>query len=176
MMHQRETASRTHKAKMERLFQAGDADGDGCLCREEFLELTQNAEVKIWLLSMGLDAADGDALFDLIDANGDGRLSVCELVEGVSKLKGGARSLDLLSCLRRQDKLYQRLLGIQPGMAPASASACKDVACIAIAADKDGADDISGDPKQVPVPDASCRGTGPESIRAPSLCQMSTEE
>jgi hypothetical protein len=114
MMHQKEKATRTHRIKMERLFRAGDASGDGYLNKEEFLQLTQNAEVKMWLLSMGLDVGDGNSLFDFIDGNGDGSLSIVEVIEGVSKLKGAARSLDLLMCLKRQEDLYRDLQDIIP--------------------------------------------------------------
>ena len=114
MMHQRESAARTHRRKMERLFQAGDESGDGYLCKDEWLNLTQNPEVKMWLSSMGLDAGDGEALFDFIDVDKDDKLSIVEVIEGVSKLKGTARSLDLLMCGKRQDELYQDLRDLHP--------------------------------------------------------------
>lgn len=68
----------------------------------------------MWLSSMGLDTEDGDALFGLIDVDKDDRLSIAEVIEGVSKLKGAARSLDLLMCGKKQEELYQDLRDIHP--------------------------------------------------------------
>ncbi|CAK0907089.1 unnamed protein product [Prorocentrum cordatum] len=114
MMHQKESSTRTHKIKMRKLFEAGDTSGDGKLDKEEFLELTQNSEVKMWLSSMGLDASDGEALYDFMDTDKNGDVSVKELIDGVSKLKGAARSLDLHMCLKRQDELHQALRSMHP--------------------------------------------------------------
>jgi len=114
MMHQKESAARTHMVKMERLFKAGDASGDGYLDIEEFMILMQNVEVKTWLSSMGLDAGDGELMFEFMDADNDSKVSLAELAEGVSKLKGAARSLDLQMCLKRQDDLFQALRVIHP--------------------------------------------------------------
>jgi len=114
MMHQKESAARVHMTKMRRLFEAGDASGDGQLDKNEFLKLMNNVEVKTWLSSMGLDAGDGDALFEFMDKDKDRNVSAAELVEGVSKLKGAARSLDLMMCLERQEQLYRALRDVHP--------------------------------------------------------------
>mmetsp|Transcript_12256 Transcript_12256/g.34333 ORF Transcript_12256/g.34333 Transcript_12256/m.34333 type:complete len:157 (-) Transcript_12256:97-567(-) len=114
MMHQKESAARTHLIKMERLFKAGDASGDGFLDIDEFMTLMQNGEVKTWLSSMGLDAGDGEVLFEFMDVDRDSKVSLAELVDGVSKLKGAARSLDLQMCLKRQEDMFQVLREIHP--------------------------------------------------------------
>jgi Ca2+-binding EF-hand superfamily protein len=114
MMHEKEWSQKTHKKKMTRLFLAGDASGDGQLDKKEFLALMKNQEVKMWLDSMGLDAADGEALFEYMDKDKNNNIDAAELVEGVSKLKGAARSLDLLMCLHRQQEMFQILQDVLP--------------------------------------------------------------
>ena len=55
---------------------------------------------------MDLDAADGDGLYDLIlDADKDGDLTMDELIRGVARLKGQARSYDLQMLLRQMNFL-----------------------------------------------------------------------
>merc|ERR1712232_1527438 len=80
-----------------------DGGGDGQISKDEFVSLVEDASVKMWLSSMDLDAGDGAKLFDLLDESNDGQLSYDELVKGVSKLKGVARSIDLntLMCDQR---------------------------------------------------------------------------
>merc|ERR1719424_402599 len=99
---------------MTRLFLAGDASGDGQMDKKEFLVLMKNPEVKMWLASMGLDAADGEALFEFMDKDKNNNIDAMELVEGVSKLKGAARSLDLLMCLHRQEEMFVILQDVLP--------------------------------------------------------------
>mmetsp|Transcript_23047 Transcript_23047/g.64332 ORF Transcript_23047/g.64332 Transcript_23047/m.64332 type:complete len:516 (+) Transcript_23047:2-1549(+) len=114
MMHQKEWSQKTHRKKMQRLFLAGDASGDGQLDKKEFLVLMKNPEVKMWLASMGLEAADGEALFEFMDKDKNNNIDAAELVEGVSRLKGSARSLDLLMCLHRQQEMFQALQDVLP--------------------------------------------------------------
>jgi hypothetical protein len=111
MMHEKEWQQKAHRRKMHRLFEAGDASGDGFLDRKEFLALLDHAEVRIWLASMDLDPSDGDALFSFMDRDNDHKVNATELIEGVSKLKGPARSLDLLMLMHRQDELFR--LGLE---------------------------------------------------------------
>merc|ERR1711957_558612 len=54
------------------------------------------------MASMDLDVADAEMVFELVDADGDGRLTAEELVAGVSRLMGDARNLDLLVLMREQ--------------------------------------------------------------------------
>jgi len=107
MMHEKDWQQKTHSRKMRRLFEAGDASGDGYLDRKEFLALLDHAEARIWLSSMDLDPSDGDALFSFMDRDNDHKVSAAELIDGVTKLRGPARSLDLLMMMHRQDELFR---------------------------------------------------------------------
>ncbi|CAK0839410.1 unnamed protein product [Prorocentrum cordatum] len=186
---QKESSTRTHNIKMQKLFEAGDTSGDGKLDKEEFLELTQNDEVKTWLSSMGLDASDGEALYDFMDVDKTGDVSVKELIDGVSKLKGAARSLDLHMCLKRQDELHQTLRDMHPeigqrlkdrrGLAFASDRASADCGASAAAPEpqspctviSDASEDGGVnplDPHQLSLPDA------PRMLTIPQPCRMTS--
>jgi hypothetical protein len=94
MVLEREKEVQTHLKKMSRLISMADSSGEGKVDKDEFMTIVQDKEVKHWLAAQGLDTSDAGNLFKLMD-DGSGDLSAAELVRGVSKLKGAARSLDL---------------------------------------------------------------------------------
>lgn len=95
MVREKQRAMRAHLAKMSLLFEEADTSGDGRLDLEEFKNILDDYEIKIWLAAMDLDVSDVEELFHLLDDGGDGRLSAEELVRGVAKLRGAARAMDL---------------------------------------------------------------------------------
>mmetsp|Transcript_73397 Transcript_73397/g.198475 ORF Transcript_73397/g.198475 Transcript_73397/m.198475 type:complete len:110 (+) Transcript_73397:1-330(+) len=81
---------------MEALFKRADRNGDGCLGRHEFAFILTNPLIRMWLASMNLDVSDTKLLFDLIDSeHPDGKITSDELISGVARLRGPARSLDV---------------------------------------------------------------------------------
>jgi len=102
MMRQKERSSNLHEMKMRQLFLEADNDGDGFVSADEWRELVSHPAVQLWLGSMDLDAADADGLYELIhDLDQDGDLTMDELIRGVARLKGTARSYDLQMLLRQ---------------------------------------------------------------------------
>merc|ERR1719329_309691 len=93
---------------MKLLFEATDTSGDGLLSIDEFREILYNPWVKTWLSAMEISTDDVDVLFDLV-AEDDGRIDPAELVHGVSKLKGTARSMDLLAGNRDMKHHFQKI-------------------------------------------------------------------
>lgn len=83
-----------HLATMERLFSAADRQGRGALSFSDFRALLADPFVQDWLSSYELSTGDVEKLFYMMD-DGDGKLTAEELLSGVSKLKGAARSLDV---------------------------------------------------------------------------------
>lgn len=108
MMRQKQRSMKTHAKKMGMLFKQADPGSTGRVDQDTFRSLMSNAAVKVWLASMELDASDADKLFRLLD-DGDGLLSADELVQGVARLKGHARSIDLFA-LTYEQKILQRTL------------------------------------------------------------------
>jgi len=98
MVSQKERAINNHTTKMSRLFMAADQDGNGVLDKEEFKDMVVDPIVRQWLASMDCDvslfARDSDMLFNLV-SGGDGQLTAEQLVKGVARMQGVARSIDL---------------------------------------------------------------------------------
>merc|ERR1712217_213618 len=85
---------------MERLFKDADTSHDNFIDREELKVILQIPKVKMWLAAMELEVSDPGQLFDFLD-DGDGGITVEELISGVARLKGAARSFDLMALTRR---------------------------------------------------------------------------
>jgi len=99
MLLHRERAIKTHTRKMRALFEHLDDDGDGSVTLDEFQGVSDDPSMRTWLSAMDLEVWDVESMFRLIDADGSGRLTAQELVLGVSRFKGQARSIDLNTLL-----------------------------------------------------------------------------
>merc|ERR1719291_875088 len=66
-----------------------------------FEQVLQSPVMRLWLKAMDYDTCDASLLFYLIDKDGDGVLTVDELIEGMASLKGGARNIDVKLLMRQ---------------------------------------------------------------------------
>jgi len=96
MVRQKSRAASMMRKKMTLLFEALDAGGDGHISQEEFETIGHVPEVKTWLSSMDIETDDLPALFVLIDEDSSGEITIDELVSRVPRIKGAARSIDVL--------------------------------------------------------------------------------
>jgi len=117
MIMQKERATRKHVQNMELFFQEADADGDGYIKMEEFKEMVADRRVKLWLAAMEIEMHDVEEVFDLLD-DGDGMISMSELVRGFGRIKGTAKCLDmnivLQAILRIEQKIHAMEFGPEP--------------------------------------------------------------
>lgn len=112
MIQKRNRLLQTHKKKMKRFFNLADKSKNGSIDMEEFKKMTEHKEVSAWLASMELDVSDPKKLFNLIDSvKRDGTVSLEELIYGVGRLKGPARSLDVACLMEELKDLKTLLLG-----------------------------------------------------------------
>merc|ERR1712137_1199086 len=94
MIVQKRRAMLKHEAKMKHLMSKADTSGDGLVSLEEFRKLFRDKQLKMWLAAQDIEVQDAGLLFDLID-DGDGELSCSELIHGMARLRGAAKSIDL---------------------------------------------------------------------------------
>jgi len=113
MMRQTDLKRQTHEKKISALFEVADTGGEGLLCKADFCEALQNQKVRSWLAAQELDVTIGaPIMFDLL-GGGKPELTVEDLVDGIARLKGTARSVDLSNLMfshrAHQDRLEVEL-------------------------------------------------------------------
>jgi len=97
MLMSNERARKTHAAKICDFFKYADKSKDGFLDFDEFSQVIEEDEVRNWLAAMELNIADVHGFYHLLDKEHDGKISLEELLNGVGRLKGSARSYDVVN-------------------------------------------------------------------------------
>merc|ERR1712070_555720 len=96
---------------MQELFNGLDSSGDGKVNLKEFRMLAKFPQVKSWLASMEIRAEDLDIMFQLMDGDGSGHITFEEMLDGMERLKGHARSVDLFALMRAQQQQMLKEVG-----------------------------------------------------------------
>lgn len=123
MVRQKAKSASLHAKNMKHLFEALDSSGDGTVSRREFKNLSQFPTVKTWLASMEFETDDLDTVFDLIDQDNSDSITFEEMMNGVTRLKGGARSIDLLTFQRHHRLHVAKTLHAHPKASASQARA-----------------------------------------------------
>merc|ERR1712137_1292333 len=100
MVLQKKRQTAKMKAKMDDFMARTDLSGDQKIQKDEFMAILENKWIRTWLSSMDMEVSDGDLLFEMTD-NGDGEVTADELFNGFGRLKGAARSIDLIGLTYR---------------------------------------------------------------------------
>jgi len=95
------------KAKLTALFNEADKSDDGFLDEKELEWLLEHPNVKVWMSALGLDVRSGVELFELLD-DGDGLVSQFEFLDGITRLRGSARSQDLFILMRSINNIQEQ--------------------------------------------------------------------
>merc|ERR1740130_2353154 len=93
---------------MHALFLVLDKGGNGFLTREQFQEVGKDPRIMHLLSAMELEIRDADLVYDLTD-DGDHHLSAKEMVYGFSRLKGNARSIDIMALIAMVRKAMAKI-------------------------------------------------------------------
>jgi hypothetical protein len=98
---------------LREIFELADKDGNGSLTIDEFRTAIRQPDVERKLKLIELPVADAEELFEILDHDGSGELSVDEFIGGCVRLKGTARSKDLLGVQVNVQCLADRLETIE---------------------------------------------------------------
>lgn len=104
MVHETRSLTHTITEKLAAVFQALNMNGDGMLTEETFMLIVSNPDIKAWLATLELDVHDVRGLFALLQ-EGEGLLSYEKFLQGILRLKGQARSLDVISIYYQCDRI-----------------------------------------------------------------------
>lgn len=102
-------------AKLKIFFEEADQSGDGMMDRTEFEAMLKNPKVRMWFRSLDLHVHEYVSLFNLLD-NGSGFISLEEFLDGVGRLKGQARSLDVLAVVLEIKKIRHHIVAIHKSL------------------------------------------------------------
>jgi len=92
------------------IYKEMDGDFNGVLTKTEFTGgLLNNTEVRTHLKKLNINLEDAEDLFDLMDYNGNGEISLEEFTNGCMKARGSAKAKDLLSLTCKMGKFSERL-------------------------------------------------------------------
>ncbi|CAE7676036.1 Scn11a [Symbiodinium pilosum] len=85
-------------SRLEDIFLEADDDGNGVITRAEMDRAVSNPVVLHYLSILEIEVHEVEPLFDLLD-DGDGQVTIKEFCQGIMRLKGQARSLDVISIM-----------------------------------------------------------------------------
>mmetsp|Transcript_111376 Transcript_111376/g.315295 ORF Transcript_111376/g.315295 Transcript_111376/m.315295 type:complete len:540 (+) Transcript_111376:84-1703(+) len=104
-----ERTRREELESIQEIFILSDKSNTGHLNLQAFMEACQYREVQSRMKQLELPVADAAKLFTVIDGDGSRSLSIAEFIKGCTKLKGSAKSKDLLAVQAQADSLAQRM-------------------------------------------------------------------
>lgn len=90
-------------------FAGMDTDCDGMLTKEEFMEGIRQKKNLVQLHKLGISVEDADDLFDLLDADKSGTITLIEFIAGTLKSRGPAKAKDLLLVQCEQHRTFFKL-------------------------------------------------------------------
>lgn len=85
--------------EVRRIFKEADRDMSGSMTYRELENHLQNPWVKAYFSGMDIDASEAAIIFTLMDSDRDNEVTIDEFVDGTMKLKGHAKSIDILSVM-----------------------------------------------------------------------------
>eukprot|EP00931_Biecheleriopsis_adriatica_P115923 TRINITY_DN9165_c0_g3_i4.p1 TRINITY_DN9165_c0_g3~~TRINITY_DN9165_c0_g3_i4.p1 ORF type:complete len:532 (+),score=80.57 TRINITY_DN9165_c0_g3_i4:35-1630(+) len=100
--------SHSFETKVRALFDVTDNSRDGLVSRVELQKAMSHKIVQNYLHTLEVHAEDVTQMFDLLD-NGDGKVTFSEFRDGLKRLKGQARALDVLAIRRDFARLREEL-------------------------------------------------------------------
>eukprot|EP00747_Dinoflagellata_sp_TGD_P125198 gnl/TRDRNA2_/TRDRNA2_174121_c1_seq9.p1 gnl/TRDRNA2_/TRDRNA2_174121_c1~~gnl/TRDRNA2_/TRDRNA2_174121_c1_seq9.p1 ORF type:complete len:347 (+),score=30.31 gnl/TRDRNA2_/TRDRNA2_174121_c1_seq9:107-1042(+) len=116
------TARKRHMAKKEflghlsELFVELDHNGDGMLTRSEFDCLMEDETLAFFFNELDIPTKDLQGLFDMLD-DGDGNIYLKEFFAGVQRVRGPARSIDIVTVLMSVRDISKQMESVMQGVA-----------------------------------------------------------
>jgi len=108
MIREKAREKKAYAAKLLEFFNAADTSGDGKITFLEFEEFLADPRVVTYLATLELDASETENLFSMLD-DGDGSVTAEEFVEGAVRLKGVARSQDVVAMMHDSTRLHKKI-------------------------------------------------------------------
>lgn len=85
--------------KVKQIFKEADIDCTGTLSFKELVEKLEDPGVKAYFSGLDIDPSEARIIYTLMDTDGDDSVSIDEFVNGTMKLKGQAKSIDVMALM-----------------------------------------------------------------------------
>jgi len=115
-------------SRLQEIFFEADSDGNGVITKQEMDDACSNPVVLHYLSILEIEVHEVEPLFDLLD-DGDGEVTIKEFCQGIMRLKGQARALDVISIMhdanmimtqcremKRSLAMLEQIMGVSSGM------------------------------------------------------------
>lgn len=112
VIHEKMRLAEKYTASLNRLYHELDTDKDGYVSSDELSTLCEDPRAIAWLHSLDLSVQEVNALFELMDT-GEGRVSWNAFVDGLTRLKGGAKNIDLEMLSIESKKMLSKIEEVQ---------------------------------------------------------------
>jgi hypothetical protein len=107
VIHEELTLQNANVKKLLNIFRLADQDGNGELTLKELENIMERAEVRAIFSTMGMEVHEARSLFDLLDTDFDGIVTMKQFIVGCIRVKGGAKGVDLLTLMHENKKMYR---------------------------------------------------------------------
>lgn len=94
---------------LKTIFAEADEDCSGHVTWEEFQKHFNRPEVQAYMSVLELRTEEAEKLFNLLDDDGEGSISIDEFLSGVMRLKGGARKIDHMLLMDRIERVHKEI-------------------------------------------------------------------
>jgi voltage-gated sodium channel len=103
----RDDLARTSE-EVRNIFAAADVDSSGTMSIEELLEQLENPRVSAYFSGLEIDPSEAGIIFTLLDTDGDNQVTVDEFINGTMRLKGHAKSVDIMTMMFDQARFHSK--------------------------------------------------------------------
>jgi len=101
----REDREREVVHAVRKIFKMGDQDQSGEISWAEFLKTLEDPSNTRYFSDIGINVAEAQSLFELLDADCSGSISVQEFIQGCLRLRGQAKAIDLATLIYMNKRL-----------------------------------------------------------------------
>lgn len=114
--NEQQKSKRIYVNKMRKLFEAVNAGGTGSISLDQFNHMLTNPDVVVVLKSLDFEVHDAQNLFHMLDVNMAGEITFDDFIKGMTRMKGPARSVDLVTLMGASDRMFSKLLSVSESM------------------------------------------------------------
>lgn len=110
---EKERKMREELMTLKTIFEEADEDGNGCMDISEFTRIMNRPDVKHKCKSLQLPVEYPERLFEIIDEDDSGEITIIEFIEGAMMLKEAPSNVDMRTALMQIQQLVQKVARVE---------------------------------------------------------------